>query len=369
MKMYVRSVGNAGSQEVHATATPDLSRDAAGEAKAAFAAVADAAKQHGARICRERVFVPNGQLKIWQEARRAAYGDVAALAEPTWLLAGPSAPGGVQMHAIAGGQCTPLRQPGSGFGGWAIRKGEVQWAFVGGTSMPGADAPAQTSKAFAATEALLAQAGMTLHDVARTWFFLDDILSWYGPFNEVRTALFRERGLLRPGEQMDRLRVPASTGIGVTPAGGGRVGMEAVALTGPGAEIKRYAAAGKQRCAYEYGSAFARASEAPTPGGKSVYVSGTAAIDREGRTCHLDDAKAQTRMTIDCILALLKDADCGPQDAVQAMAYCKTPAIAAEFAASWQVELPWPWVLVVGDVCRDDLLFEAEVMCCKGSRQ
>jgi hypothetical protein len=73
--------------------------------------------------------------------------------------------------------------------------------------------PEQTREAFVAMQGALAQAGMTMKDVARTWFFLDDILSWYGAFNRVRNTVF-EQHELRPGA------LPASTGVrGRNPAG------------------------------------------------------------------------------------------------------------------------------------------------------
>jgi enamine deaminase RidA (YjgF/YER057c/UK114 family) len=128
--------------------------------------------------------------------------------------------------------------------------------------------------------------------------------------------------------------------------------------------VKRFAAMGRQRCAYEYGSAFARAAETRTPAGRTVFISGTAAIDQEGHTCHLNDPAGQIRMTIHNILAVLRDAGCSGQHVVEAMAYCKTPEVAEVFNKNWRSEIHWPWMTVIGDVCRPDLLFEAEVTAC-----
>jgi enamine deaminase RidA (YjgF/YER057c/UK114 family) len=177
--------------------------------------------------------------------------------------------------------------------------------------------------------------------------------------------LFIDRGLLRRGQKASEAQVPASTGMGVAPAGGGRVALELFAVSGPKGSVKRYAASGKQRSAYEYGSAFARASEAQTPAGRTVFVSGTAAIDEAGATCFVDDAKGQIRMTIDNLLAVLRDTRCAPRHVVQAIAYCKTKEIAEYFQHEWIPEVPWPWVVVIGDVCRPDLLFEAELTACE----
>jgi hypothetical protein len=47
------------------------------------------------------------------------------------------------------------------------------------------------------------------------------------------------------------------------------------------------------------------------------------------------------------------------EDMMQAFAYHHL--VAAIFADRFQGALDWPWVTVVADVCRDDLLFEVEV--------
>ena len=50
---------------------------------------------------------------------------------------------------------------------------------------------------------------------------------------------------------------------------------------------------------------------------------------------------------------------------VAAIAYCKTP----EVEAAWRrirPDVPWPFVTVLADVCRQDLLFEVEATACPG---
>jgi len=41
------------------------------------------------------------------------------------------------------------------------------------------------------------------------------------------------------------------------------------------------------------------------------------------------------------------------------MAYCKTPEVEKIFN-ELKTALDWPWVTMICDVCRDDLLFEIE---------
>lgn len=315
----------------------------------------------GGRICRERIFVPAGQLAAWQQARAEVYGSAAGRIATTWLQAGDSPlAGGVQTHAISGvAQWTELCHRGR-FAGWMFGEGDARWAITDALVCPEVgDAAAQARATFLAGEEILAQAAMGLHQVARTWIFMHDILAWYGELNHERNRFFMERGLLRCGADAADSEVPASTGMGVSPVGKAKVCIEFFATASPG--LSRLPAAGRQRAAYEYGSAFARAATLPTPGGKTLFISGTAAIDTEGRTCCLGDAPGQIGMTMSNLIAVAKQCDFPADSVVQAIAYCKTPAIAQEFAARWQSQWPWPWLIVIGDVCRDDLLFEAEI--------
>jgi enamine deaminase RidA (YjgF/YER057c/UK114 family) len=381
MRLDVRQSRSDNALELYVAATSDPDRTLGDEAADCFAAVEDAVRAHGARICRERVFAPPGQQAVLERARAGAYSGLDALAAPDWLLAGTTVggAGGVQVHAVRGPRGWRPLHDGSRPLGWSFEQDGRRWAVTGGLAAPKAgDGPAQTRAAFDAAAGLLAQADMCLADVARTWIYLDDILAWYGPFNRERNRLFVERGLLARGDPTGGANgrnvwlVPASTGMGVRPARGGRIVLEVFAVRStdaadPGGCIVRHAADGRQRSAFEYGSAFARSATADTPAGRTVFVSGTAAIDEQGKTCFVGDARGQMRMTLHCVLAVLRDRGCTGPDVVQAIAYCKTPQVAADFRRIWESEIPWPWVTVVGDVCRDDLLFEVEVTACPGA--
>jgi hypothetical protein len=83
------------------------------------------------------------------------------------------------------------------------------------------------------------------------------------------------------------------------------------AVLKPAQAIEYFQAGGKQRSAFEYGSAFSRASRAVTPADRTVFVSGTASIDQNGQT---------VKGTLD-----------------------------------------WPWITLIADVCRPELLLEIEV--------
>lgn len=359
MQLEERTIISPPGAEFYLTATPDLSADPATEARRIFEAIDEAAAGWGARICRHRVFAPEGCLEAYRHAWQAA----APSGSPcTWLHAGKGAAGGVQAYAVAGPfKWTPLRDARGLLAGWLCQNGKMNWIHAAGLPVPkDSDEAAATSEAFAAAATLLAQGGMALADVARTWFFLDDILRWYGRFNAGRNETFGRHGLLTAAAGVAP-PVPASTGIGVAPASDALGAMDLFAVCGQGGCIDRRPAAGRQRSAYEYGSAFARASRAVTPGGHTLFVSGTAAIDERGQTCFLGDVDGQIRMTLDNVQAVLDDTHCHGWTVVEAMAYCKTPAVADAFERRHRGRFAWPWLVAVGDVCRDDLLFEVEI--------
>ena len=59
---------------------------------------------------------------------------------------------------------------------------------------PKASRGEQTRDVLEQMERGLAEAGLKFSHVIRTWFYLQDILGWYGEFNKARTAFFEERG-------------------------------------------------------------------------------------------------------------------------------------------------------------------------------
>ena len=90
-----------------------------------------------------------------------------------------------------------------------------------------ASGPAEeTGATLEAAVSLLAGQGYTFRDVARTWFYLKDILDWYGPFNAVRNDAFRRLGLM--GKNGDGA-IPASTGIEGRNARGGWCTLDLIA--------------------------------------------------------------------------------------------------------------------------------------------
>jgi len=56
---------------------------------------------------------------------------------------------------------------------------------------------------------------------------------------------------------------------------------------------------------------------------------------------------------------VLRDMNCRDEDVVQVVAYCKTADVEGIFE-EFKGRFDWPWITAIGDICRDDLLFEIE---------
>jgi enamine deaminase RidA (YjgF/YER057c/UK114 family) len=216
----------------------------------------------------------------------------------------------------------------------------------------------QTRQTLHHIEAALEIAGFSFGDIARTWFFLDDILSWYGDFNKARTAFYGERPF-RIGS------LPASTGIrGRNPAGAAlTVGVWAVKPSSPLCRVEEVASP-LQCPAPCYGSSFSRAMEIGAAStGRRLQVSGTASIEPGGKTVWIDDIHKQVDLTMQVVEAILKSRGMNLQHTTRAIAYFKkaeyAAALPAWLAASGNAGLPC--IPVCCDICRDDLLFEIEL--------
>lgn len=360
MNLNIRNIESASATEIYITAASDECTYIQEQAREIFTGILDVLYSTKSYILQERIFGTKQALEILRQTRSEVYGDFNDGVAPSFLIAKEGLSGpitGVQVHAV---NCVSRPQ--------VVNLGENPCGRI--LSAPGHEiltlssisdqahesAAMQARTMMEKAEAVLKQFGVDFLSVPRTWMWLKDILSWYDEFNDVRTSYFKDRGLIGPDF---RQSMPASTGIGLCPSDRSDCSMDLVAVLKPQRSICFLPAVGNQQSALEYGSAFSRASKAITPAGETVYVSGTASIDANGVTTNINDAAGQVNATIENVRAVLRDMDCGDEDVVQVIAYCKTTEVEQIFN-SYKDNLPWPWLTVICDICRHDLLFEIE---------
>ena len=93
-----------------------------------------------------------------------------------------------------------------------------------------------------------------------------------------------------------------------------------------------------------------------------MQVSGTAAIDAYGQSLYAKDTRAQIDCTFDKIEVLLAQAGATLRDIVAASVFVKHPEHAQiywEMAAARGLQ-DTPAVVMVADICRNELLFEMD---------
>ena len=196
--------------------------------------------------------------------------------------------------------------------------------------------------------------GFTYNDIARTWFYNEDILSWYDDFNKARTQFYKERKIF------DGL-LPASTGIGAPNKAGSRIISGAIALKKIG-DGKVFEVESPLQCgAPNYGSSFSRAVEIATPSSRRIMVSGTASIEPEGATVHIDDIERQVDLTMRVIEGILTSRGMTFDNTVRAVVYCLRPEYYQVFQKWLQKNTQIPNFPSFSIVCRGDLLFEVEL--------
>jgi enamine deaminase RidA (YjgF/YER057c/UK114 family) len=154
------------------------------------------------------------------EAMRRIFGGVDW--PVTWVEgnAGADQPiAGMQTLAFSADRVDRITLKGQVVGS-VFAEGAVRHCLLGGLG-PDANTAScleQFPQTLANLEIALHQAGFTMGDIVRTWFYLDELLAWYGAFNKARTQAYAKIRF-RSGS------LPASTGIsGPNPAGTALVG-------------------------------------------------------------------------------------------------------------------------------------------------
>jgi len=263
---------------------------------------------------------------------------------------------GIQVHAFTGD--VERITFGGRVVGSVFTDGGARQCFVGGLSPTDKTIPRaeQTRQTLENLQTIFAQAGFELADTMRTWFFLENILSWYDDFNQARTKIYS-------GVKFRTGSMPASTGVGAKNPSGTALALAAWAFRPLAKNVRAEEVASPLQCpAPAYGSSFSRAMETPTNTGRRLFISGTASIAPGGKTLWLGDVRKQVELTMDVVEAMLRARGFTFADFTRATAYFRHAADAGVFA-EWLAAnklTVMPVVSAQCDVCRDDLLFELE---------
>ena len=264
---------------------------------------------------------------------------------------------GIQLLACRGNTIKRVERSGRVIGS-VIEDGELRQCFLGGLTADSTAGtrPVQTQQVLDSVQSALAQNNFDFGDIVRTWFFLDDMLSWYREFNQVRTAFYS-------GVRFRSSALPASTGVsGRNPVGSALLaGVWALQPIHPTARTCEVGSP-LQCAASRYGSSFSRAMGISTSQGRRLTVSGTASIASGGETLHAGNPRAQIAWTMEVVEEILRAQGFQFTDITRATAYFKK-SIDIPVFEEWRRShggVLAEAVPVHCDICRDDLLFELE---------
>jgi enamine deaminase RidA (YjgF/YER057c/UK114 family) len=234
--------------------------------------------------------------------------------------------------------------------------GRQKYLFAGNICGAPGNAFDQAYSMFSLANETLAKESMTFRNVVRTWIYLREMERDYGEFNRARTEFFR---------QYNVTLLPASTGIGGSPVAQDAdftlafcairdlQHLVATAMTTPTLN---------EACSY--GSDFSRGLRVAEANKVALYISGTASVDEQGRTAHVDEFVAQVERMLLNIETLLASQNGSFRNVLSAVTYLKRAADAPAFQQVLNDRnlADLPNVLIHAAVCRPDLLCEMEAI-------
>lgn len=220
-----------------------------------------------------------------------------------------------------------------------------------------ASRPAQAREVFEILKSALEEQGFGFADTVRTWFALNRLLEWYTEFNRVRTTFFEENDVFKK-------MVPASTGIGPANQFGAALICDLLAVQPKNSRLKiQSVPSPMQGSALNYRSSFSRAVELAFPTHRSLLVSGTASIAKDGQTAHTGDPARQIDLTLRVVEAILRSRNMDWNDLFRGIAYFKNMddrIFFDKYCADHNIPA-FSIACAHLDLCRKDLLFEIEI--------
>jgi enamine deaminase RidA (YjgF/YER057c/UK114 family) len=188
----------------------------------------------------------------------------------------------------------------------------------------------QACRMFEKAQKILKDNSASYHNVVRTWIYLSNILDWYSEFNKVRNEKYHEFGFIPDDTgktENEKIYLPASTGIlGSNPFNAASLMDLLAVIPEPETSVKIEQTSGmKQRSPFNYGSAFSRAINISEPNNTTILLSGTASIDRDGKTAFVEDTKSQIIKTFEIVEALIQAEGASLNDICTATVFLKDP--------------------------------------------
>lgn len=368
---YVKTIPREGWDDVYLTTVARSPLTDEASVERLFQSLAKTASDGGISFLQEKIYGVCAEMETILHIRARVYDERGLQAPPPTFIEGVPCVGGlvagvqiigvvprsdeVRVHTLTHDDAVVGRE---------LRTPSHRMLFF--TAVSGFEAGSelsvteQAARMFERTRTLLAAHDLSPKHIVRTWIYMARILDWYGEFNRVRTRYFREFGII-DGDSFGVL--PASTGIQGKRLEGEECFMDVLAVAADEASANATPMNNaRQNEAYDYGSSFSRGMAVGPDDQPTLYISGTASIDTRGHTIHHGDEQGQVMETLLDIASLLDSKDARLRDIMHATAYCKGES---DYRAFERIRdhldmKDIPFVPVLADVCRDELLFEVD---------
>lgn len=246
---------------------------------------------------------------------------------------------------------------------YEIKHGNYKHLWMGSANNLAKDSERQTRILFNDYIMQLIKEGCSLADnCIRTWIFVNDVDLNYHGVVKARNEVFITQNLT------DKTHFIASTGIGGRQAEARVLSqMDAYAVYGIKKEQVHYLyAATHLNRTSDYGVSFERGTYIDYGDRRHVFISGTASINNKGEIMHRSDVVAQCHRMWENVEALLAEAGCTYDNAMQMIVYLRDPADYETVRALYEERFPnKAWVIVNAKVCRPGWLIEMETMAIK----
>lgn len=314
-----------------------------------------AARELKASILNRFVFAGASHYENYRKDMTAEDGRIA------WLQGDASRDESIasmQAFAVSGTHSLPVKANGRELG-FIYEDESARYCRLSGVHPENLNAtkPEQARAVFEIMSTALKKNGFLFADTVRTWFSLGRLREWYQEFNSVRTAFFEENGVF---EKM----VPASTGIGAANQYGAALMCDLLAVQPKTSRVKiQSVPSPMQGPARNYKSSFSRAVEMAFPTHRVLLVSGTASIDKEGKSAQAGDPAGQIELTMKVAGTLLRSHGMDWNDLFRGIAYFKNMDDRRLFDLyRREHDIPgFSLAIAHRDICRSELLFEIEV--------
>lgn len=217
---------------------------------------------------------------------------------------------------------------------------------------------------FSNLEAQLHQNEYSPKNLVHTWFYLRKIKQNYPGFNLARRLFFDRNGV---NYTDNALTLPSSTCIGAPICEENVYAADIYCIRHNNASTKVSRMFNEKQneangTNYLFQPTFARATEIIEPDYTKIHVSGTASINQNGESINLNDSYNQILTTLNHVKSLLNQHDMNFEHLVQSTCFFKRKEYYSDFLMALEALglQNFSQTFVIGDVCRDELLFELD---------